>query len=314
MWLPAPLKHLAKRVLWMASSERFNRKYVYKGKVFSIGIYSGDSPVRLSPAATIVNPVLTADSIVDEPAAYVADPFMCRHGDRWFMFFEILSKINRKGVVGYASSNDGLAWEYEGKVLREHFHLAYPYVFQWHEGYYMIPDSPGNGVRLYEAISFPQRWKYASTILEDRRFVDSSIVEFDGMWWLFTASSRTLKEPKTLHLFYSATPVGTWYEHPSSPIVQASHRTARPGGRIIEIEGKPVRFAQDGVPTYGSRLRAFEVLELSTSSYREREVQSSPVLTGSGISWNAGGMHHLDAHALDDGTWIACVDGWFQSN
>lgn len=22
------------------------------------------------------------------------------------------------------------------------------------------------------------------------------------------------------------------------------------------------------------------------------------------------GMHHLDAHLLEDGQWIACVDGW----
>lgn len=311
MTWPAQLRHLAKRMLWRLHPELFERRYIYKGKVFSIGIYTGDSPLRLSPAATVANPVLTADSITDEPAAYVADPFMCRHGDSWFMFFEILSKINRKGVVGYASSNDGLMWKYERKVLQERFHLAYPYVFQWRDRYYMIPDSPANGVRLYEASPFPERWCYISTILEDRRFVDSSILEFDGIWWLFTASSPAPKEAKTLHLFYSDTPVGTWHEHPSSPIVRENDRTARLGGRIVKIQGTPLRFAQDGVPTYGNQVRAFEVLELSPTSYKEKEVQSGPVLMGSGISWNAGGMHHIDAHALADGTWLACVDGWY---
>jgi len=206
MTLPPPLRYVAKRAQWKVNPGLFARKYAYKGKVYSIGIYSGDSPLRLSPASTVVNPVLTADSVIDEPAAYVADPFMFRHGDRWFMFFEILSKINRRGVVGYATSRDGLQWRYEGRILREPFHLAYPYVFRWEGRYCMIPDSPGNGVRLYEATSFPERWRYVSTILEDRRFVDSSIAQFDGTWWLFTASSRTLREPKALHLFYSATP------------------------------------------------------------------------------------------------------------
>jgi hypothetical protein len=37
---------------------------------------------------------------------------------------------------------------------------------------------------------------------------------------------------------------------------------------------------------------------------------SVEVLEGSGAGWNGERMHHIDAHRLDDGSWIACVDGY----
>jgi hypothetical protein len=57
-------------------------------------------------------------------------------------------------------------------------------------------------------------------------------------------------------------------------------------------------------------VRAFEVEELSVDRYAERPLGPEPVLTGSGVGWNAGGMHHVDAHRRPAGDWIACVDGW----
>ena len=29
-----------------------------------------------------------------------------------------------------------------------------------------------------------------------------------------------------------------------------------------------------------------------------------------GEGWNKDRMHHVDPHQLEDGSWIACVDGW----
>ena len=78
-------------------------------------------------------------------------------------------------------------------------------------------------------------------------------------------------------------------------------------------DGHPVRFAQDGFPMYGSRVRAFEILELTRLRYVERELTGRPVLQGSGNGWNAHGMHHVDAHQIGDDTWLACVDGWYST-
>jgi len=70
-----------------------------------------------------------------------------------------------------------------------------------------------------------------------------------------------------------------------------------------------VRFAQDCVPDYGTRVRAFRVTELTAESYREEELPESPVLSPGDSPWNGRSMHHIDAHPLTDGSWVACVDG-----
>jgi hypothetical protein len=71
-----------------------------------------------------------------------------------------------------------------------------------------------------------------------------------------------------------------------------------------------VRFAQDCVPLYGSRVRAFDILELNTTHYVEVENLASPVLQPNGAGWSALGMHHVDAHQQPNGSWLACVDGF----
>ena len=77
----------------------------------------------------------------------------------------------------------------------------------------------------------------------------------------------------------------------------------------MPIKDKLIRFTQDCHPFYGTRVRAFEISELTTSGYREREVDRSPILSGGEQTWNRSGMHHLDPH-WTDGRWLACVDGW----
>ena len=49
---------------------------------YSIGIYRGDSPYTLRPAADAKNPVLTRHDVTDTLAGAVADPFLFRGDDR----------------------------------------------------------------------------------------------------------------------------------------------------------------------------------------------------------------------------------------
>ncbi len=102
---------------------------------------------------------------------------------------------------------------------------------------------------------------------------------------------------------------GPWTEHPKSPVVRHDPARARPAGRVLITEGRIVRFAQDCLGGYGLRGRAFEVSKLSSTEYTEKELDWSG-LTASGVGWNAEGMHHVDLHQRDDGSWLACVDGW----
>jgi hypothetical protein len=280
-----------------------------KYDVWSIGIYAGNSPFDLVPAAEAENPVLTRECVSDIPAVFVADPFMLQANGLWHMFFEVLNWRTDKGEIALAISEDGLAWTYQKVVLSEPFHLSYPYVFSWMNEYYMIPESCQAGeVRLYTALEFPWRWSLLGVLFEGPHMVDSSIVRFADRWWLFVGAGEE-NQHDTLRLYRADDLRGPWIEHPNSPIVQGNARISRPGGRLMVMGGRVVRIAQDCRPHYGTQVRAFEVTDLTPEVYQEREVERSPVLAPGRVGWNACGMHHVDAQHLADGRWLACVDG-----
>ena len=112
-----------------------------------------------------------------------------------------------------------------------------------------------------------------------------------------------------LCLYYAEDLLGSWLEHPKNPIVNNNSQIARPGGRVLVMKDKILRFTQDCQLAYGTQVRAFEITELTTTSYQEREIEQSLVLKPSGTGWNAVGMHQIDPHFVREGKWIACVDG-----
>lgn len=275
-------------------------------KSWSIGIYVGESPFSFKPACEPENPVLTRDSVLDIPASFVADPFMIRSGELWQMFFEVKNIVTRKGEIGLAMSRDGMHWNYSQIVLREAFHLSYPYVFQAEDDYYMIPETLGaNRLRLYRADRFPFEWRHIADLMEGQ-FADSSVVFFDNRWWIFTCTRPF--EHDVLRLFFSESLFGPYVEHPCSPIVDGDPHAARPAGRVQVFNGRLIRYAQDCYPNYGTRVSGFEIAELTTTSYKESPVVHR-VLEPGVQNWNRVGMHHIDPHLINDGRWIACVDG-----
>lgn len=279
-----------------------------KKERWSVGIYVGKSPVDFA-AENIKNPVLTRRDVLDVRAGFIADPFMIKVEQTWFMFFEVLNQQNRRGEIGLATSVDAVNWKYENIVLAEPFHLSYPYVFSYLNEYYMIPEShEANSIRLYKATKFPQEWNFIGNLLTGSLFLDTSIFRYADKWWLFAETNPTHKYD-TLRLYYAEELLGTWLEHPKSPIVRGNSHIARPGGRIVVTNDQIIRYAQDCNPDYGTQVRAFEITELTTTTYEEREMNGGLVLTPTGSGWNGQGMHNIDPHFIEDGKWIACVDG-----
>jgi hypothetical protein len=117
-----------------------------------------------------------------------------------------------------------------------------------------------------------------------------------------------------LRLFSAERLSGPWREHPASPIIRGDPHLARPGGRVVSDGRRLIRYSQDCHPFYGLAVRAFEITELTTTTYREVLTSSKPILKASGRGWNRCGMHHIDPHCLAPGRWLACVDGWFDQN
>lgn len=287
------------------SVEKRGIPFIGKQSEWSIGIYTGESPFNFIPY--IKNPVLSAKNVTDIIARDLADPFMIKNKNIWYMFFEVINKKTIHGDIGLALSNDGLHWTYNKIVLDEPFHLSYPYVFKVGKEYYMIPETHEmNSVRLYKAVDFPTQWAFIKTLVEGNKFVDPSIFNFNNMWWLFVS----LPSNDVLHLYYAEKLTGPWIKHPMNPIISNNCNTARPGGRVLVFDNRIIRYTQDDCPTYGNQVRAFEITELTTKSYKEKEVKENPILKAGVSGWNQNGMHHIDPHQIDEKKWIACVDGY----
>ena len=262
-------------------------------------------PFNLSDPPGISNPVFTAANVIDHHTEFVADPFLFKDQDGWYLFFEAFDRDTTQGDIGLATSTDGLHWKYDSIVLDEEFHLSYPDVFEYRGAYYMLPETHQlNEVRLYQATDFPWHWKYLSTPISGRGFVDPSIFYYQGRWWLFVGD----KDNKTLYLFSSSSLARGWVEHPQSPIVK-DNSISRPGGRSFVYNGDVIiRLAQDNAGIQA--VHAFQVDKLDTHNYSEHEISSSPLLAP-GIdppSWYEGGIHQFGPWWAGD-HWLVAFDG-----
>jgi hypothetical protein len=274
---------------------------------WSIGIYQGLSPFEISDRAPVANPVLTRKHISDVAASFVADPFVIRNRSGWYLFFEVLDSVSGRGKIGLATSNDGLHWSYERIVLEEGFHLSYPCVFEHGGTYYMVPESAeAGGIRLYRATSFPSAWTFDRSLVEGD-FVDTSVIQHNGLWWLFTCSKA---RPGDLELYHADSLFGPWTRHAASPVVRGDATVARSGGRLTSYQGSVIRYTQDCKRTYGKAVRAFRVTRLSRTEYAEERVLPRPVIAAHGTGWARHGMHHVDPTPVDGGGWLAAVDGY----
>lgn len=278
---------------------------------WEIGIVRSSSPLKFDPASAVR--VLRAADVSDVRAEFLADPFMIKDGTTWYMFFEVMKSMRdgqkSVGKIGLAVSRDLAQWTYVKIVLDEQFHMSYPYVFKWHGEFYMIPESyQAKSIRLYRATKFPEKWVF-DRVLVTGDYVDSSYFEYQGTSYLFASSGAG---HQTLRLFVAQDLLSEWREHPLSPIMNESVRFGRSGGRVLVDGDRVVRYAQDGQESYGKRVWAFEISDLSPTTYRESAIKGPPVIQGTGgwfPKWNRDNMHTVDAHQIGPSSWVACVDG-----
>ncbi|MCC7299686.1 MAG: hypothetical protein IT583_01245 [Verrucomicrobia bacterium] len=276
--------------------------HLLRRELWSIGIVRGETPFQLAVPG---NPILRARDITDTAARMVADPFAVQESGQWYLFFEIDSVSTHQGEIGLATSTDTTNWVYQQIVLDEPFHLSYPYVFKWDGVYYMIPEShKANAIRLYRADPFPTHWTHVTDLIQGD-YQDPSIVRYDNRWWIFASTGQN----ENMEIFYADKLTGPWCAHPKNPVIPGDRTRARCGGRIREINGNLVRFAQDCLTRYGHRLQGFKITTLTLEDYKEQSLEENPLLVPDGSGWNAYRMHQLDLYQTGTNSWIGFVDG-----
>nr|WP_314629879.1 hypothetical protein [uncultured Noviherbaspirillum sp.] len=202
-----------------------------------------------------------------------ADPFSFRFNGRDYIFFESIDHEARKGQISYIAFDDEGCPQNPKLALSCNYHLSYPFIFEWKGEAYMIPEaSASRAVKLYKANAFPNGWTFVSDLLTDVCAVDSTVLEHDGVWYMFTNISESGGSANDeLFLFIAQSPLGPWQPHPMNP-VKSDVRSARQAGRIFRKNGKLIRPAQDCSVRYGYAIQFCEITRLSETEYEEQVI------------------------------------------
>jgi hypothetical protein len=131
-------------------------------------------------------------------------------------------------------------------------------------------------------------WTKECVLVEGRRLADSTLVEWDGQWWLF-ATDIDDEQVRNLHLWFAPDLRGPWEEHRGNP-VKVDIRSSRPAGRPFAHDGSLYRPAQDCSLGYGSAVAINKILCMTRLHFAEETVHRVCPRP----DWPApDGLHHL---------------------
>lgn len=219
------------------------------------------------------NPDFSGFRWLEPPAGHAwADPFVFEHEGKFWAFFEDYSYQEMKAALACAEILPSGEFGPPTICLKKSgCHLSYPHVFKVGSDIFMIPESfESNSVDLYSCRKFPDDWVQETRLLEGK-FVDTTVWEHDGLWWLATTSAEPMPGAGFLWLYYSRSLTGEWHFHPGNPI-STDIRDSRGAGQVFRSKGRLIRPSQSCAPTYGYSFALNEITELSPQRYSERRL------------------------------------------
>jgi hypothetical protein len=205
---------------------------------------------------------------------FYADPFIIKKDNRTFIFFEEYIYSKGKGDISVLEIDPKTnTCSTPITVLDKSYHLSYPFLYEWEDEIYMIPETSGNKtIELYKATKFPYEWELVKVLIDDINAVDATIMHHNNKFWMFTNvfvdGSSSLDE---LHIFHSENLLGEWKSHRMNPVI-SNASSARPAGKIFSNDGKLIRPSQDCSFSYGYSVKFNEVVQLTEEAYSEKHI------------------------------------------
>ncbi len=237
------------------------------------------------------------------PGRFWADPFLLRHDDRLWLFFEEYDRLHDKGHIACAEVRDDGSIGPVFTVLEKPWHLSYPQVFSVDGEVYMVPESVEHQtVDLYRARRFPHDWVHEKQLL-DVAVVDATLHHHDGQWWMFASPMTVPGHAPVTCLWRADALTGEWRVVPTATVSSDVHH-ARNAGAVIRHHGKLYRVSQDCSARYGAALWFNRIEQWDQHHYREQPEKRIGSESLSGLS----GIHSYNR--LGD---VEVIDGRFET-
>ncbi|MBI4775002.1 MAG: hypothetical protein HY788_12625 [Deltaproteobacteria bacterium] len=207
---------------------------------------------------------------------FFADPFVVTREGKTICYVEDFCYSRNKGCITAIELIDNKTYNILGPVIQEPFHMSFPYLFEYDNHLYMIPEThETNSIRLYKCVNFPLHWEYQKTLMNNVNTSDSMLFAHKERWWLFTnvAIKNSNDYDSQLFAYYTDHPLSEeWTPHKNNPLIFNSN-IARNGGILDAGSDSPVRVRQkQGFASYGSGLTLAKIVDLSLSTYSEVEI------------------------------------------
>lgn len=208
--------------------------------------------------------------LVPSHRGFWADPFAVEREGRRYIFFEEYLQETRRGHIAAMEIDKRGAVSESIDVMKSKFHLSYPFLFEYENDLFMVPECAESGrIEAFRCTRFPDRWEPHAVLIENVKAFDPTLVEHDGLWWMFaTLQHDGNSSDDELHLFYARTPFDAWTPHPLNPVC-LDVRHARPAGALFSERGRLYRPAQDCSRRYGYAISLQEVVTMTTEDYEE---------------------------------------------
>ena len=208
------------------------------------------------------------------PDCFWADPFPVEKDGRLWVLLEVLPFSTQCGYLAAVELFADGSYSAAQTIMDTASHLSYPFVFNWQGELYMLPEAGATReVSLWKCEQFPNQWTKAATLLTDVFYTDATLIEHNGLWWMFLTIGEEdgICTQDELHIYYADSPLGTWTRHPENP-VKSDARSARPAGNLFHRDGALYRPAQDCATGYGKATVLNRIDQLDKQVFSETAV------------------------------------------
>jgi hypothetical protein len=200
-----------------------------------------------------------ASTFIEAPRGlFYADPFLIDiNGQRICLVEDFDSTLGRACITAIRI-HDARSYEVIGPIIRETFHLSFPFPMILEDRLFVVPESAeARDIRMYECVEFPNTWKLHAVLMDDVEAYDTQIFPVEGRWELLTTLTPVGMRDidSRLNVFEAVDPLArNWV--PSIPLPLIVDPVGGRNAGFIETPSGPVRAAQaNTVSTYGSGLR-----------------------------------------------------------
>ncbi|MBB2148469.1 glucosamine inositolphosphorylceramide transferase family protein [Pedobacter gandavensis] len=218
----------------------------------------------------------------EDKADYSADPFVLSIKSNLYIYYEELNFWKIKGKIAQIKNFDFSTKQQVTGILPANIHLSYPYIFEEKGSFYCIPETADAAeVSLYQVNQGqPTVLTKKRNLLGGARFVDSSIVKYQGRYWLFTNIDGELND---LYIYHAEHLGGEFIPHKLNPIPVVI-RNCRGAGSLFMVDDVLYRPTQNLELRYGGSIIINKITELTADTFKSEQdfelLPEAPYLQG----------------------------------